>query len=182
MSENNKIYPSKYGYKLDNGAGEGGFNTNLNIHFMSKLFPDQTKILPPLVQAVYHNEDESNLVSYYGKPYTLKKGSVTLEAHFYMRLPIGQDLADIGMYGYIRDNWDDENNYIPDYAVVFDYPSGESITLSEEYTHYHYSWFNIPKDELISKPKAINVILWDVDPETSRGTETTVQETGGSSQ
>jgi hypothetical protein len=61
----------------------------------------------------------------------------------------------------------DDNQLKPRFYLAYDAPEVDSKTF--------YAWsvdFNIT---LSNKPRVIKTYLWDIDPETSRGTETTVQ-------
>lgn len=126
-------------------------SVNPNIGNISFLNNRGTNPLPPLVQA---NFDADN--------------NIEVSVVFFVADGIIIDRNDIGV------TWDN-NILTPSFYISYCYSNSPSAKFNGNQVN-----FTLTAAQLLQmKPEIIQVFVWDKDPLTSRGTETTVQQTSG---
>jgi hypothetical protein len=137
--------PLTPGIKIDNVKFEQ-LKNGTSLLQISFPFPRPTTPFPPLVQATFFGLNGP-------KTNILEVSAI---AFIYAEAVI----EDISVYW----NSDNEN---PKFSIAYDAPE----VAAKEFTAYQVS-FSV---QIPEKPAIIETIVWDIDPITSRGTETTVQ-------
>lgn len=107
--------------------------------------------LPPLVQATFITGNGES-----------EKGTLEVCAFVFL----SQSAIDSLETNPLTVNWDG-NELEPNFYITYN-----SIDQATNFFHQYKVQFNITFDK---KPSKINTVVWDKDPETSRGTVTTVQ-------
>ena len=163
MSDNNN--------KMSSIAKDAGFDELIKLNlvvgpFISKeylsfdsVFKSSPRIFSPIVQSVY-NEHENTLIT---------------EAKLFIRIPKQMELSDgspdICFCVYKKNKWKGVS-YCPSFMICYDCDRDD---LSDNFAVYSLT-FTI--EDVYVQPLKIKTYLLDVDPDGSRGTETTVQSGG----